>query len=112
MHQVAACPGNDGWVAGQGSPGGLQVGRASGPKGPLLKQGPQEHGAGLPSETSTSLPPFRPVLGLFFNFIHLAFIFHLFFLFWRCFSCLSVTLHLSCPLTYTFQVGVRFSHFL
>ena len=90
-----------GW-RGRG-PGGLQVGRASGPRGPLPKQGPREHGAGLPSETSTSLPPFRAVLGLFFNFIHLAFIFHLFFLFWRCFSCLSVTLHLSCPLNTHFR---------
>lgn len=125
MHQVAACPGSDGWVAGQGSRW------ASGGQGFWAQRPAPEAGApgawgwspkgtppgpcvvtGLPSETRTSLPPFRAVLGLFFNFIHLAFIFHLFFLFWRCFSCLSVTLHLSCPLTYTFQVGVHFSHFL
>lgn len=86
-----------GWQ-GRG-PGGLQVGRASGPRGLLPAAGAS--GAwgqsykgtpsgpyvvmGLPSGTSTSLPPFRAVLGLFFNFIHLAFSFHLFFLFWRFF---------------------------
>lgn len=124
VHQVAACPGSDGWVAGQGSRW------ASGGQGFLAQRpapcsrGPREHGARPPrapprapccdrsSGTSTSLPPFRAVLGLFFNSIHLPFIFHLFFLFWRCLSCLSVTLHLSCPLAHTFQVGVRFSHLL
>ena len=111
VHQVAACPGSDGWVAGQGSRW------ASGGQGFLAQRpapcsrGPREHGARPPrapprapccdrsSGTSTSLPPFRAVLGLFFNSIPLPFIFHLFFLFWRCLSCLSVTLHLSCPLT-------------
>ena len=34
---------------------------------------------GLPSGTSTSLPPFRTVLGLFFNFIHLAFFIYSFY---------------------------------
>ena len=107
-----------GWQ-GRG-PGGLQVGRASGPRGLLPAAGGpgawgQSHKGtpsgphvvmGLPSGTSTSLPPFRTVLGLFFNFIHLAFFIYSFyfggfFLLISYFAALlSSNIHISgqCPL--------------